>query len=524
MHTPEKHRHAPRRPSPPYRLTQAAGAPLLALLLALGATPALALDPFGTDALAPPRPVLGAETGSASPCSDAPQVFSQPLSLLDVVDRALCHNPQTREVWANARAQAALVGVAQSAYLPSLNLSASQSRNRNDARTPERYTQKNASLTLSYLLFDFGARAATLENARQLLAAAAATQDSTVQSVFLAALQAYYQTQAGEAALAAARESEKAAQESFNAADARYKVGSATPADRLQAQTAYSQASLVRIQAERDLKNAQGTLANVIGSDAYRPPVLVPAAPVGTPDKGLVKDVEALVGEARKRRPDLLAAEAQYQAAQANVDAVRAAGLPTLSLSAGPAYQDLGGIASNTSAIGVTVSIPLFSGFSTTYKVRNAEALKEAREAQRERIRLQVALDVWKSYQGLISSAQALQTTADLLNSAEAAQKVALGRYKAGVGSILDVLNAQSALASARQQRVQATFDWNVSRASLAQSMGNLDISLLQQLPDAGTPGATPAAPAAPLSATPASQTPRGPSQPALSGTSQGQN
>jgi outer membrane protein TolC len=51
------------------------------------------------------------------------------------------------------------------------------------------------------------------------------------------------------------------------------------------------------------------------------------------------------------------------------------------------------------------------------------------------------------------------------------------------VGSILDVLNAQSALASARLQRVQAALNWNVSRATLAQSMGSLDYSLLQTLP-----------------------------------------
>lgn len=461
----------------------------LAFAAVLAAAPALALDPLGSDALAPPRPALGGSEGQgANPCPEQP--VSGPLSLTEVVERALCHNPQTREVWANARAQAALVGVAQAAYLPGLSLSAGQSRNRNDSRKPESYTQKNAGLTLSYLLFDFGARAASLENARQLLAAAAATQDSTVQAVFLAALQAYYQVQATEAALVAARESERASLESFNAADARYKVGTATPADRLQAQTAYSQASLKRIQADRDFKNAQGTLANVIGGEAHRPPALVPATPVVAPTREFTADVDALVAEARRRRPDLVAAEAQYQAAQANVEAVRAAGLPTLSLTAGPAYQDLGGNVSNTSSIGVTLNVPLFTGFSTTYKVRNAESLKEAREAQRERIRQQVALDVWKAYQGLITAGQSLQTTADLLVSAEAAEKVALGRYKAGLGSILDVLNAQSALAAARQQRVQATFEWNVSRATLAQSMGNLDISLLQSLPDAATANA----------------------------------
>ena len=99
-------------------------------------------------------------------------------------------------------------------------------------------------------------------------------------------------------------------------------------------------------------------------------------------------------------------------------------------------------------------------------------------------MRLKVALDVWTAYQNLITATQSLRTTADLLGSAEQSERVALGRYKAGMGNILDVLNAQSALASARQQRIQSTFNWNVSRATLAQAMGNLDADVLQALPD----------------------------------------
>ena len=212
-------------------------------------------DPFDTDALVPPRPALyGTAAQGAAPCA-APQ-SAAPLALLEVVDLALCNNPQTREVWANARAQAAQVGVAEAAYLPGLSGSVSASRNWTDAagrNSP--YDQNSAGLTLSYLLYDFGARDATLENARQLLAAAAATQDSTVQAVFLAAVQAFYQAQANVSALVAAQESERASKESFNAAEARYKVGAATPADKLQAQTAWSQAMLNRITAEGGLKN-----------------------------------------------------------------------------------------------------------------------------------------------------------------------------------------------------------------------------------------------------------------------------
>lgn len=444
-------------------------------------------DPFDTGALVPPRPALHSPPAPGAALCSVPQ-NTAPLALLDVVDLALCNNPQTREVWANARAQAAQVGVAQAAFLPSLSGSVSASRNWTDsAGRSSPYDQNSAGLTLSYLLYDFGARDATLENARQLLAAAAATQDSTVQAVFLAAVQAFYQAQAGVSALAAAQESERASRESLSAAEARYKVGAATPADKLQAQTAWSQAMLNRITAEGSLKNAQGALANVIGQDAQRLVALVPAAQV-SPGEAFERDVNALVEEARRRRPDLLAAEAQVRAAAANLDAVRAAGRPSLSVAASGNRLDAGDSpVTNTSAVGVTLTVPFFSGYAPTYRARAAEAQVDARNAQRDRIRLQVALDVWNAYNNLNTATQALRTSSDLLGSASQSAQVALGRYKAGVGSILDVLNAQSALASARQQNVQAALNWNVSRATLAQSMGSLDYGLLQTLPGVAT-------------------------------------
>ncbi len=449
--------------------------PLTALLLAgslAAGAPARAGsdDPFATEAgIRPPPCVQPAATAA--------------LGLADVVDLALCNNPQTREAWAAARVQAGAVGVARAAWLPGLNATLGSSRVRSavEDRATNNATLNSGSLAVSWLLYDFGVREATLESARQLLAAAIATQDSTTQAVFLAALQAFYQVHALQAAVDAAEQSEKSARESLAAAEARYRAGSATPADRLQAQTALSQATLVRIRADGELKNARGTLANAVGLDAHRPPALAPLA-ASAPPAGYERDVDALIAEARSRRPDLAAAEAQAQAARATVDATRAAHLPTISLSAAPGWQDNGGLTTHSSSIGVSVNIPLFSGFGQTYRVRTAEAQAEQRNAQRDRLRLQVALDVWKAYQTLLTATQSLRSTADLLAAAEQSERVALGRYRAGVGSILDLLSAQSALASARQQRVQSAYDWNVSRATLAQSVGALDAGILPVL------------------------------------------
>ena len=462
-------------------------------------------DPFGTEALVPPKPVLSLPKEPASqsngmasdPC--AKTLPGEALNLADVVNLALCNNPQTREAWANARVQAAQVGVSRASYLPSASLTASGERSWVD--TAPAVNQHSIGLSLSYLLYDFGARDANLENARQLLNAASATQDSTVQTVFLSAVQAFYQTQATLAALDAANESERAAKGSFAAAEARYIAGSATPADKLQAQTAYSQATLNRITADGNLKNAKGTLANILGWDANRNVPLAATERLhaslspqekwgdsGQAENEALKiferDVAALIEEARQRRPDLSAAASQVKAAEANADAARAADKPTVSLAASANQNSVAGNSSRGSSVGITLNVPIFSGYAPTYRIRAAEAQVEAKNAQLERLRLQVALDVWTAYQNLTTATQSLRSTADLLNSAEQSERVALGRYKAGVGNMLDVLNAQSALASARQQRIQSTFNWNISRATLAQAMGSLDTNLLETLPD----------------------------------------
>ena len=66
--------------------------------------------------------------------------------------------------------------------------------------------------------------------------------------------------------------------------------------------------------------------------------------------------------------------------------------------------------------------------------------------------------------------------------SAEQSERVALGRYQAGAGTIVETLNAQSALASARQQQIQAAYQWNIARASLTRTLGALDLAFLQNL------------------------------------------
>lgn len=411
--------------------------------------------------------------------------LDQALTLADVADISLCNNPQTNEVWASARIQAAQLGVAKSAYLPVVTDTLGSNAG---VFSPQLATRSNPNMTVSnnlvasYLLYDFGNRKANLENARQLLLAASATQSSTVQNILLTTIVSYYQVQANIAALAAAREAERAGEESFKAANARYTAGVATPADKLQAQTAYAQLTLQRITIEGNFKIAYGNLANIMGLPANRGIVLANSDNEAPPH--ILEDVQLFIEQAGQRRPDLVASEAQVKAAEASIDASKAQTKPTISIGVSNSLQDGSQLAGNSATtLGVTVAIPIFAGYAPTYRIRAAEATADLRAAQRDRLRLQISLDVWSAYQNLRTALQSMTASKTLLESAEQSYRVALGRYKAGVGNIIDTLNAQSALATARQQNIQAALNSNVARATLAQAMGSLDHAMILSLP-----------------------------------------
>ncbi len=448
----------------------------LVMCLPLGA---LAGDPLSVEEYV--EPGMFPQTADSTRCDR--EKIKQPLMLLDVVDLTLCNNPQTRSLWASARAQAANVGVGMAAYLPTLSGQGAIARNRSNATgTTSNYTSRSASLSASYLLFDFGGRAATLENAKQLLVAANATRDAALQSNFLAAVQAYYSLLSARASVDALLVAEASAKESLMAAEVRYQVGTATPADKLQAQTALSQARLNLITAQGNVRTTQGTLANIMGFDANQAYVLAPL-PEALPEPAVEQDIGKLIEEARQKRPDLRAAEAQIKAAEAQLATSRSSGLPTVTLGASAATQNVAGQPNtNNSSIGVTISVPLFTGYRNTYQNRAAEHQLEGKVADRDLLANQVALDVWKAYQTMLTNSQALLTANDLVASAEQSERMTLGRYKAGVAatSILDVLNVQSTLANARQQRVNALYNFQASRLALTQAIGLLDLTRLE--------------------------------------------
>lgn len=417
-------------------------------------------------------------------------------TLVDVIDQALCGNPQTRQAWANARFQAGQVGIAQAAYLPTVTLNTSVSRSMNSGSSSLQVTSIGSStggtggsgqplnrftpvVSLNYLLYNFGGREAQLESAEKTLEASNWTHDATLQTVMFAAIQAYYQVFATQSAAEAALVSENAGNEALSAAQKRYEVGAAALADALQAQTAFAQAKLNRQKTEGDARVAVGSLSNALGLEAdYRLNIAAPFLP--KPDAGQEAMVHRLIEEAKTMRPDLAAAEATVKAAEANVKAAEAGHLPSITLIGNYGYNHTS-LPSDTQSwtMGMQVSVPLFTGFNTTYQIRSAKEQLDVKRANFDQLEQSVSLDVWRAYQLLNTAQQSFKSSEDLVASAVQSERVALGRYKAGAGNIIDLLNAQASHANARLQLIQAQYTWLTQKAQLAQALGQLDFSTL---------------------------------------------
>lgn len=460
------------------------------------ALPALAFDPLLAQRGIPTNPVAGMElnmTPDEQACDFGAR--EQPLSLREAIARGLCNNPKTRAAWASVKAQAAAVGVARAAFLPTISGNWQGVRDNAETRVSGEpqlssntaATIRSASVDLNWVLFDFGGRAAALNSASDLLAAARATQDAAVLAEFATIARDYYAAQAAQGALAAASEIERMTREIVVAAEARVDRGVAPVTDALQAQTQHDDAVFNLTKAEGDTQTALGTLASDMGLNPNVPLAVLSVTENASPDETFSRSVVAMIDDVKRAHPRVLAAQAQFESANAAIAQTRAQGLPNVSLIAKysrnnqPTSLGLGvqtfPATGRDAYIGVQVSIPFFEGFGRHYQIRQAEAEAERQRDAAAETQQQVALDVWAGYQTLRTATRNAMHSETALAIARRSFDAAEHRYRAGVGNILEVLNTQTSLATAQQRRVQTLADWHNAKLQLASRLGRLDMN-----------------------------------------------
>ncbi len=413
---------------------------------------------------------------------DPEKVYGLP-ELIDIAERS---NPDTRIAWERARQAAKAVGLSQSAYYPYLAASAAAGYQQELAVLtsvfPSHAGAENATLDMKWLLFDFGGRKAATTSAREQLMMANVSFNAAHQQIVFNVTRRFYELVTARQKVEVAESSLQAAQTVGQAAQARFDNGLAKKPDVLQAEQQTAQADYDLESARGNLSDAQIALVESLGivpSTKLRVADVAEKPFAENPDDSL----DAMIGRALSQRPDLVARLANLRAQQAEVQKARAAYYPKISLDASAGWEALQVNAYDNPyirnskpdyGVGLAIDLPIFDGFARASKLRIAQSELRAAESELANSRNAVIREVWKAYTDLKTAVRKQESATKLLAAAGSAFDASLEAYRQGLGTYVDVANAQRNIIAARGVVVDTRSAILTDAVALALSVGDL--------------------------------------------------
>ena len=445
--------------------------------------------------LLPANPALG-----RLPSAPAALQPGHAYGLPELIDLAQQSHPETRVAWANARDAALAAGVARSAYLPQVaadvvggvqSIHGTGSGLGLTAGERSHVAGTVSAVSVQWLLFDFGERAAVLEAARQTTVVADVAFTGAHQKIIHDVCLAYYARAATHARVASAAQSLSNARDVEAAAQARYARGIGTVVEVAQARQATAQARLAQVHAEASAQDADLALLDAMGL-----PPLTPLAVADLPDRPFPPDTsgtaDQIVADALARRADVLGAEAARQANAARIEAARAEFLPKVFVAATGANStgriglsaippvggqlptlDLAGTHWGSTLL-LGLSVPLYDGGLRESALARARNGADKAQATLEQVQDGAAREVVAARNHLRISLSAHDAARALEDAARITLDAALDAFRQGVGSITDATVAQTQWLQARDARTDAYCDALAAAATLAFATGQL--------------------------------------------------
>ncbi|WP_028916896.1 TolC family outer membrane protein [Pseudoxanthomonas sp. J35] len=380
---------------------------------------------------------------------------------------------------------------ARAALLPQLSGDASYRRNRNEVEgVSGSRTSKSRSYGIgaSQTLFDWG-KFSSLRAQRSLSAAADQTLDAANDDLMVRTAAAYFDVLVAIESLAAAETNEAAGKRQFDYADKRLEVGLAPITDVHEARAQYDEARANTVLARNALEDAYQALAELTGQPVTQlralPADFRPELPA------LRASADEWVAAAIQNNPSLRAASLQAEAAEHSVDTARAGHYPSLSLSGSwgkeASWGDITGSnaqrgESTGTSVGVTLSVPLFSGGATQSRVRQAIAQRDIAQDQYEQQRRALDRNTRNLYQALVAGVSEVEARRLAVVSAQSAFDASQVGLEVGTRTVLDVVQNQRTLFQAQVEYARSRYNFLLNRLLLAQATGELDVDQLREI------------------------------------------
>lgn len=407
--------------------------------------------------------------------SDPPADVCQPITAAEAAAIALMRQPDITAARAEVDAASGRVRQAKSGLLPNLNAGASYT---NMALAPDGSKTSVSSATapgyqvtanLRQLIFDFNHTRSLVSQATARQKSAMANLDRTKSDVVLAVKQAFYEFVQNQRLVTVNEANLRNQQSHLASAQARLDSGVGLPADVVRAETAVASAAFNLNLARQAALASRINLATLMGVDPRTP---IQTAETGEPEIA-DDDLEKLVESALENRPEIRQVEWDQQAALAGLNAAKTGSAPSLGavagwLQRGSDFPPDG----KTLTYGFTVQWTPFDSGLTKGRIQEARADLEQSKAQAESLRIRIINEVSQAYLNLNTAQQRLVTADAEIANAEEALRLVEGRYQSGLGTFLDVLDAQTALLTARTNRVNAQSAVDLARVALAYAIG----------------------------------------------------
>ena len=438
------------------------------------------------------RPAYAAEIQmqiQAVPAQSSPSPTGKLLTIEDAVQIGLENHPRIKSANERIGSQEAVLGQQMSAYYPTVNFnnryqtSQSSTSGGNDHAADSFSSQATFNMTL----YNFGKREGNVQAARDTLNATKQDYATTTQDIVLSIKQAYYVYLGVQEVVRVRQETVRSRELLVRQARGFYEVGTRARIDVARAEANLFSAQADLIAAENAVKIAWVTLRNAMGSPR------LPEQPVAadSPEVEFSMNLAGARNVAFDSRTELKSFEAQRKASDQLIAAARRGHLPDVLFDASygrrhVSDQQVGGRTLNTFplqptwSVGVNFNIPIFDGFRTTNRVEETLHNYYNVKAQEEDRRQLIALEVEQSYLRVVESQERIKATESAARAAKENLDLAQGRYQVGVGSIIEVTDAETLYTDAQTTYIRTIYDYKIADAQLARAMGDNRVGVLK--------------------------------------------
>ncbi len=383
------------------------------------------------------------------------------ISLEECLALAEANHPALEEARAALAGQQARLGQVRVSNALKGNLSASGSRNSGSDGT------YSTSFSVSKLLSDSGKNALERKSQGLSVDAASESQRETVLSVRTGVKDAYYGLLLASRKRDQAESAVKTYQRHLDKARGFYDAGVKARFDVTKAEVDLSNARIDLVSAESSLETARAALSRAVGVPLdHARPVSDFLAPRDIPEENFALE------QALENRPDIRSSRLKSQAGKLGISIAAKGNAATISVTGSAKLSGTGLPPDDDFSVGITLSVPVFDGGLTDYKIAEARASADGLDASLKKLEQTIRYEVRSALLSVREAEARIPAAGLLVRQAEENLTLAEGRYEMGVGNVLEVADALLAFNSARVSHFQALHDYSKALSDLEQTLG----------------------------------------------------